>query len=310
MGPVSSNPPMIQELPAEAPPPGLETSEPVSAPPPTEVPQQPDEVALGAVELARAAVVELAEPGTVGEHLGAAGEPGGLTVHPFAASAKGYRGWHWAVSLAHVPGYDPTVCDIVLLPGPGSILGPAWVPWSERLAPGDLGPGDELPYLPDDPLLVPGYTVTDEEEADQQLFWELGLGRERVIGREGLTEAAQRWERGPHGPTAETAIQAAAPCLTCGYFVSVSGPLRQHFGVCANEWSPADGTVVTMDFGCGAHSETDLELPAPEPLAAHILDEMIIEHVTVDRSGNTTEIDDKVARAAHDAAPDEVPPAP
>jgi hypothetical protein len=26
--------------------------------------------------------------------------------------------------------------------------------------------------------------------------------------------------------------------------------------VCANEWSPDDGKVVSFDHGCGAHSET------------------------------------------------------
>ena len=27
------------------------------------------------------------------------------------------------------------------------------------------------------------------------------------------------------------------------------------FGACANEWSPSDGLVVSLDHGCGAHSE-------------------------------------------------------
>ncbi len=251
---------------------------------PTE-PAQPDELAAAAVDLARAAAEETAEPGTVGDHLGVSVDEGGLTMHAFASRAKGYRGWRWAVTLAHVPGSDyVTVCDVVLLPGTESILAPAWVPWSDRLAPGDLGAGDDLPYRADDPLLVPGYTVTDPDDADQELFWELGLGRERVVGLEGLQAAAERWEHGPHGPTSEIAIQASAACVTCAYFLPVSGFLRQHFGACTNEWSPADGTVVTTDFGCGAHSETDLELPAPEPLPPHILDETIMEHVVIDRS--------------------------
>jgi Protein of unknown function (DUF3027) len=248
------------------------------------MPTEPDELAAAAVELARQAAEETAEPNTVGEHLGVTVDEGGLTMHSFGCTSRGYRGWRWAVTLAHVPGSDRvTVCDVVLLPGADSILAPAWVPWSDRLAPGDLGAGDDLPYRADDPLLVPGYTITDPDDADQALFWELGLGRERVVGLEGLQAAADRWEHGPHGPTSETAIQASASCLSCAYFLPVSGFLRQHFGACTNEWSPADGTVVTTDFGCGAHSETDLELPASEPLPPHILDEMIIEHVIVDR---------------------------
>ena len=33
------------------------------------------------------------------------------------------------------------------------------------------------------------------------------------------------------------------------------------FGVCANKWSPDDGRVVSIDHGCGEHSEID----PPEP---------------------------------------------
>jgi hypothetical protein len=255
----------------------------------------PDEVAEAAVELAREAAESVAEPGTVGEHLAVTRDEGGLTMHSFRCSARGYRGWRWAVTLAHLPGSDRvTVCDTVLLPGADAVLAPAWIPWSDRLAPGDIGAGDDLPYRPNDPLLVPGYTVTDEQDADEVLFWELGLGRERVLGPEGLSAAAQRWEQGRHGPASELAIQASAACVSCAYLLPVAGTLRGHFGVCANEWSPADGTVVTYDFGCGAHSETDLELPAPEPLPPHILDDMIIERVSVERdedSGDATDAD-------------------
>jgi hypothetical protein len=248
-------------------------------------PAEPDPVAVAAVDVARAAAEDVAEPNTVGAHLGVSVDDGGLTMHSFACTARGYRGWQWAVTLAHVPESDSvTVCDAVLLPGADSILAPTWVPWSDRLAPGDLGAGDDLPYRADDPYLVPGYTVTDPDDADEMIFWELGLGRERVVGSEGLRAAAERWQHGSHGPTSDIAIQASAMCATCAYFLPLSGLLRQHFGVCANEWSPADGSVVTTDFGCGAHSETDLELPASEPLPEHIVDEMVIERVIVERA--------------------------
>jgi hypothetical protein len=247
---------------------------------PVAVPTEPDPLAAAAVDLAREAAEEVAQPGTVGRHLSVSVDSSGLTLHAFDCTAKGYRGWRWAVTLAHVPGSDRvTVCDTVLLPGAESIMAPAWVPWSDRLAPGDLGAGDELPYKLEDPNLVPGYTVTDEDDADQQLFWELGLGRERVLGPEGVASAADRWHRGPHGPTADVAVQASASCVTCAYFVPLSGVMRQQFGACANEWSPADGSVVTADFGCGAHSETDLEMPAPEPLSDHILDETVVDRM-------------------------------
>jgi len=105
-----------------------------------------DEVAAAAVDVARQAAVEIAEPNTVGEHLGVSADEGGLTMHSFRCTARGYRGWQWAVTLAHVPGSDRvTVCDTVLLPGPDSIQAPAWVPWSDRLAPGDLVPATTCP---------------------------------------------------------------------------------------------------------------------------------------------------------------------
>lgn len=59
----------------------------------------------------------------------------------------------------------------------------------------------------------------------------------------------------------------------------MSGSLRAAFGVCANGISPADGAVVSLDHGCGAHSEAEIEAAAPaEP---PVLDELGIEQVTV-----------------------------
>ena len=63
------------------------------------------------------------------------------------------------------------------------------------------------------------------------------------------------------------------PCSSCGFFVPMAGALRSVFGVCANAWSPSDGRVVSLDHGCGAHSEVDVEAPAPEPVPAPILDD-------------------------------------
>ena len=37
--------------------------------------------------------------------------------------------------------------------------------------------------------------------------------------------------------------------------VRLGGPLGRVFGVCANEYAPDDGRVVSLDHGCGAHSE-------------------------------------------------------
>ncbi|WP_448070974.1 DUF3027 domain-containing protein [Georgenia yuyongxinii] len=216
----------------------------------------------GAIELARDAAEELAQPGQVGAHRGMAVEGERLVTHVFEALVPGYRGWHWAVTVARPPrGRVATVCEVELLPGDGALLAPEWVPWAERLQPGDVGPADALPYLPDDPRLEQGYEATGED-ADVLAIYELGLGRARVLSAEGRAQALTRWYDGDHGPHAPAAKAAKAPCSTCGFFMKLAGSPRTVFGVCANEWSPDDGRVVSMDHGCGAHSETDAPRPA------------------------------------------------
>ena len=62
--------------------------------------------------------------------------------------------------MASYPGADhATVSEVVLVPGPESLLAPAWVPWDQRVRPGDLSPGDLLAPLTDDLRLVPGLHV-------------------------------------------------------------------------------------------------------------------------------------------------------
>jgi hypothetical protein len=235
---------------------------------------EPDAVCAAAVPIARAAAVEEADPGAVGEHLGAAAEGDRTVTHLFACLSRGYRGWRWAVTVARAPrARTATVSEVVLLPGPDSVLAPAWVPWSDRIAPGDLGANDALPYRSDDPYLEAGYEQTDEDDEDAGIGWELGLGRVRVLSPEGRDAAATRWYLGERGPTADEAVNAAAACASCGYFLPLAGSLRPVFGVCANEWSPSDARVVSVDHGCGAHSETDVERVEVAPLPPPILDE-------------------------------------
>ena len=49
-----------------------------------------------------------------------------------------------------------------------------------------------------------------------------------------------------------------------GFFLPLAGSLRAGFGVCGNEVSDVDGRVVSVEYGCGAHSEVRAE---PTPLA-------------------------------------------
>ncbi|MHB1290385.1 DUF3027 domain-containing protein [Georgenia sp.] len=221
-------------------------------------------VLAGAVDLASRAAEEVALAGQVGEHQGVVLEGERLLTHLFASLVPGYQGWHWAVTVARPPrGRVATVCEVQLLPGEGALLAPQWVPWAERLRPGDVGPHDVLPYTADDERLEQGYEATGED-ADELAIYELGLGRARVLSAEGRDQALTRWYGGDHGPYAPAAKAASAQCSTCGFFMKLAGSPRTVFGVCGNEWSPDDGRVVSVDHGCGAHSETDA--PAPQAL--------------------------------------------
>lgn len=239
-----------------------------------------DVVLMGAVDLARTAAEEIAEPGTVGEHLGADLDEERVVTHYFACTATAYPGWRWAITLARAPrARKATVSETHLVPGDGALLSAEWVPYAERLAPGDIGAGDVTPFVADDPRLVAGYEATGDEDVDQMALFELGLGRPRVLSAEGRDEAATRWYAGEHGPASMVARQAPAPCSSCGFFVPMAGALRVVFGVCANEWSPSDGAVVSLDHGCGAHSEVDVDPRPADVVEAPVLDDDDLELV-------------------------------
>lgn len=222
-----------------------------------------DQVCADAVDLARAAITEVTAD-QVGEHIEAVAESERVVTHLFECRMAGYRGWRWAVTVARAPrSRHVTVSETVMLPGPDALLAPGWLPWQERLQPGDVGVGDLLPTPAEDPRLLPGYLQSDDP-AVEDVAWELGLGRPRVMSRLGREETAQRWYDGPHGPHAEIAVAAPvrARCLSCGFYLPLAGTLRQLFGVCGNVYAPDDGRVVSADHGCGAHSEVLLE-PGP-----------------------------------------------
>jgi hypothetical protein len=223
---------------------------------PAPEPADLDAVCAGAVEQAKQAAVEVA--GTdVGDHLGVEPEDERVVTHSFASADPAYVGWRWAVTVARATDSDlVTVDEVVLLPGSDALLAPAWVPWSERVQPGDLSPGDLLPPPPDDPRLVPSYADVDAEPLPFELHRELGLGRPRVLSLDGRADAAERWYEGPAGPDTPLARSAPGPCATCGFWAPLAGALGRVFGACANGMSPEDGRVVAVTHGCGAHSET------------------------------------------------------
>lgn len=84
---------------------------------------------------------------------------------------------------------------------------------------------------------------------------------------------------------------APATCMSCGFLTPIAGSLRQAFGVCANEFSPADGRVVSLSYGCGAHSEAAV-MPKPPRPAEPVLDETVVEPVSIRPAVNGGSVED------------------
>jgi hypothetical protein len=226
-----------------------------------------------ATELARDAAEEDALPGEVGDHVGVELEDEAAVTHLFDSRTPGYRGWCWAVTVSSA-GLDTevTVSEVVMLPGPDALTAPEWVPWQQRVQAGDLGVGDLMPTAPDDPRLVPGYLASGDPVIDDTSL-EIGLGRPRVMSRSARLDAAARWRSGEFGPRSDMARGAPGPCATCGFYLPIAGALSAAFGVCGNEIAPADGHLVHAEYGCGAHSEAEVEQVSPVLVADLIYDD-------------------------------------
>ncbi|MGI8699076.1 MAG: DUF3027 domain-containing protein, partial [Mycobacteriales bacterium] len=203
-----------------------------------------------------------------------------LGTHFFASTDPAYLGWRWAVSVARASrARVVTVDEVVLLPGEGALVAPEWVPWSDRIRPGDLGVGDLLVTAVDDERLAPAYAAGDDP-AEEAVALELGLGRVRVLSLDGRDDAADRWYDGAGGPAVPIAQAAPAPCGTCGFYLRLTGGLAPLFGACANEYAPDDGRVVSADHGCGAHSEAVVVDLTPDRVAT-LVDDYRFEEVSV-----------------------------
>jgi Protein of unknown function (DUF3027) len=303
--------------------------------------KEPDEACAQAVDLARGAAEEMAGPGQVGEHVGVTADGDRVVTHRFSCLDPAYRGWCWAVTVARASrAKNVTVDETLLVPGSGAILAPDWVPWKERVLPGDLGVGDLLPAPPDDPRLVPAASLEGDDGVSDwgETAWAMpgtepedlvpvrsaevlaeGLDddddavteddddavtedldsvgtvaavvvtpgadvvrqdvledrppRARVLSAIGRDDTALRWYTSEHGPKSPLANAAPGLCSGCGFLVRLGGPLGRVFGVCANEYAPDDGRVVSVDHGCGAHSEGVTAATADQSLRP-VIDEL------------------------------------
>ncbi|MET0871526.1 MAG: DUF3027 domain-containing protein [Paeniglutamicibacter terrestris] len=94
-----------------------------------------------AVDQARAALLEITDESTIGEHLDSLNDGERLVTHLFDALQPGYEGWCWfstVTRVARAQAKDITVCEVGILPGKGALLAPAWVPWAERVRPEEI----------------------------------------------------------------------------------------------------------------------------------------------------------------------------
>ncbi|MGH3951731.1 MAG: DUF3027 domain-containing protein, partial [Pseudonocardiaceae bacterium] len=80
-----------------------------------------------------------------------------------------------------------------------------------------------------------------------------------------------------------------------GFYLPLAGSLKAAFGVCGNDIAPAEGHVVHVEYGCGAHSEIVVEQGGSVPVADLVYDDSLLD----------TERNDKASTQDTDKAPDE-----
>ena len=133
----------------------------------------PDPVDSERERVAREALLEITEADSVGDLIGTTVDPDDVVPVRYTSLLTGYPGWHWAVSLAELPGEAPTALEAELMPGEGALLAPEWVPWSDRVdgaAPAD-GEADDEDDDEDDELDDPDDDL-DPDEVDDGLDFE------------------------------------------------------------------------------------------------------------------------------------------
>ena len=117
-----------------------------------------------------------------------------VATYLFNADIAGYVGWRWCITVAKVDeDATPTVCDVVILPGPDSLLAPDHIPYRERIQPEDIQPGVIVPSVLEDTRLAPGInSLIHDEDLDPAQLFDLGLMRPRVLSIEGRDQASKR----------------------------------------------------------------------------------------------------------------------
>jgi hypothetical protein len=84
---------------------------------------------------AEVAAKAAADKNELGAFLETVDEGEGISTYLFEAKKLGYLGWRWSVTIYQAdPVTEPSLCEVVMVPGADSLVAPQWIPWSERLA--------------------------------------------------------------------------------------------------------------------------------------------------------------------------------
>jgi hypothetical protein len=126
---------------------------------------KPDAILAAAVEVAHGAVLGIATAEQIGAHVGVRSEGERVVTHLFECRMPGYVGWQWFAVLARVSrSKAATVDEVGLLPSEDSLLAPEWLPWADRVRPGDDDAAQAVAAQADG--TVPGNEAGEEDFSD------------------------------------------------------------------------------------------------------------------------------------------------
>ena len=206
----------------------------------------------------------VAEPGTVGDHLGMVhGRRARRDALLRLPHRRAYHGWRWARqrrARAARQGRDrlrdqpasraPTRCSS---PRVAPVCRPAGARRPRRR---------RRPAVPRRrPATWAGFEATGDEDVDQMAVLRArsrpasGAVRRGPRGR-----PRSRWYDGDDGPTSDVPAKAHGPVLDVRVLPADGRrAARRSSGSAPTSGRPSDGQVVSLDHGCGAHSETDAD---------------------------------------------------
>ncbi|MEY4418263.1 MAG: hypothetical protein RIQ88_701 [Actinomycetota bacterium] len=82
---------------------------------------------------AEVAAKSAAEKNEIGQFIESVTE-GSTTTYFWEAKQPGYGGWRWSVTVDQIdPSLEPTLTEVVLVPGPDALIAPNWIPWKDRV---------------------------------------------------------------------------------------------------------------------------------------------------------------------------------